>query len=220
MTTAMKTGVRTLILLGAGAALAGCMGPTYGTGQTATQQLFDDLDGIASFADPRPQRDNISYEERPELVRPESTNVLPTPQAPRVTEVQEGTQLQRDAALAARGGPVSPELAAARDAMRADSGPPPRNGFGATQYAGQRASDFASSPAELRGMSEEAQRFRAANATTSNERRYLSEPPTTYRQPAATAPVGETGIDERVKEARVKREENSLGSKLRGILPF
>jgi hypothetical protein len=51
-------------------------------------------------------------------------------------------------------------------------------------------------------------------------RKYLSEPPVAYRQPSASAPVGDPGIDERVKEARIKGDDEGIGSKIRNLLPF
>ena len=42
-------------------------------------------------------------------------------------------------------------------------------------------------------------------------RKYLSEPPLTYRQPAATAPVNDIGEDEFKKERRAKAAARKKG---------
>ena len=55
-----------------------------------------------------------------------------------------------------------------------------------------------------------------------DKRRYLSEPPTGYRQPVATAPADELGEDERKKEARrrARAKKKGDGFKLGNLWPF
>src|SRR5438067_411124 len=62
-------------------AMSGCVSsPTYGTGKTATAQLFDDVSGAASIT-PK-HRDPIEYKPRPDLVKPApgQKENLPPPQ--------------------------------------------------------------------------------------------------------------------------------------------
>ncbi len=68
----------------------------------------------------------------------------------------------------------------------------------------------------------EAYKARLAETKQGSEtsRKYLSEPPLTYRQPAETAPVGDIGEDEFKKERRAKaaaRKKNSWS--LRQLIP-
>ena len=68
--------------------LSGCMGPTYGTGTSQGQQLFNDLDNIVTLGSTNRQR--VDYSERKELVRPTAIGALPPPRAadPAVSEQQ------------------------------------------------------------------------------------------------------------------------------------
>ena len=49
MKTEYRAGVTMGALIAAGLTLSGCLGPTYGTDKTSTEQLMDDLGNIASF---------------------------------------------------------------------------------------------------------------------------------------------------------------------------
>ncbi|ENN92891.1 hypothetical protein [Bartonella bovis] len=54
-----------------------------------------------------------------------------------------------------------------------------------------------------------------------NYQRDLSEPPLVYRQPAKTAPVGQKGQDESVKERKRKRAARKAGSgEKKSLWPF
>ena len=54
----------------------------------------------------------------------------------------------------------------------------------------------------------------------SDRRRYLSDPPLTYRKPAETAPVGELGEPEKVKERRRLAEAKKAGTGKRKWWPW
>src|ERR1700744_5686386 len=58
------------LLAGCGA-MSGCMSsPTYGTGKTANEQLFDDISDIASVSAVAPKPKTVNYPNRPGLVVP------------------------------------------------------------------------------------------------------------------------------------------------------
>lgn len=59
-------------------ALAGCLGPTYGTDKTAGEQLMDDLGSSLSLG--RGEQTRINYAPRPDLVNPPQAGALPAPQ--------------------------------------------------------------------------------------------------------------------------------------------
>lgn len=60
--------------------LSGCMGPTYGTGKSSTEQLFEDLGSSLSLAKKK-EGPAIEYTPRPDIVKPVDTSALPAPQA-------------------------------------------------------------------------------------------------------------------------------------------
>ncbi len=197
----------TQLLLGASvvcaaALLSGCMSsPTYGTGKSANQQLVEDVTGILSIG-PRERGPEIAYNPRPGLVKPASLEVLPEPQQDMASS--ENPQW-----------PESPEERRAR--IRADATANQDNPFyrpevapsgtGSTQTASYDPERWASEPVTRNpnARSEVQRRLREQNQGSPTTRRYLSEPPVTYRQPAATAAAGDIGEDEAVKERRAQR---------------
>lgn len=167
----------TMLLVG-GSALAGCFGPTYGTGVSSSDQLLQDLGNTLSLGERSPPPP-INYTPRPGLVQPTNTSTLPPP--------------QEDIAEAAGAEwPESPEERRARVRAEID--------------AGNRDPLFVTSrqQAEAMGASEGPDRIRAS----ASRRVYLTDPPTEYRQPAQTAIYGDTGVSERVKERQRKRAQN------------
>lgn len=199
--TSMKRTMLAGGLLGLSAlAVSGCMGPTYGTGKPATEQLLEDVTGAVSLA---PRRSApIAYQPRPDLVQPPTTTVLPTPQAP-ATET-------------AGNWPESPEMRRAR--IRAEATENQDNIFYRSPL--QTTSTAAVSDAdEARDMSlltpdqqrAEYQRRAAQRAGSETQRRFLSEPPLEYRVPSATAPANELGEDEWRKERQIRRASGSGG---------
>lgn len=225
--TSLMTMTRRLRLLAigplfvSGLAASGCMsGPTYGTDKTSTQQLVDDISGIASLA-PKP-KPKIDYKPRPELVRPPSTASLPAPQDD----------------IVAAGNPAwpeSPEQKRARIRTYATENRD-KQGYEPLVVSDVPAVQVTSSTPEKAGQSargldsgvydgvkpEQTAAYRAAAAQTKQgsdtNRKYLSEPPLDYRTPEATATVGELGEDELKKERR-KRREASNGTRLSEWIP-
>ncbi|WP_306121020.1 hypothetical protein [Roseitalea sp. MMSF_3504] len=71
--------IAAIVIVGAaGVALAGCMGPTYGTDKTAGAQLMEDLSSAMSLGGRKDPP--INYAPRPDIVKPADTSVLPPPQ--------------------------------------------------------------------------------------------------------------------------------------------
>lgn len=60
-------------------ALAGCFGPTYGTGKTASNQLMEDIGNSLSLRN-RNEGPAINYTPRPGIITPTDTATLPPPQ--------------------------------------------------------------------------------------------------------------------------------------------
>jgi hypothetical protein len=186
-------------VLAAGFGLAGCMAsPTYGTDKTANQQLLEDVTGMLALSPKKGQR--IDYKPRPELVKPETTAVLPPP--------------QDDVATASN--PQWPEANEARLArIRAEADENRDSPFfrpNVVNDATERSAEITYDDPVLATMSsrerhEEIQRRRIlANSGGANSRQYLSEPPVDYRRPAETAPTDDLGESEWKKERRKIRE--------------
>lgn len=202
----LKGSIAALGLLSAGLALSGCMSsPTYGTGTTANQQLFDDL---SSFGRLTPKRGpQIAYKPRPDLVTTTGESKdLPAPQKDIVTAGNPNW-------------PESPEQKRAR--LRAEATAHQDDPSYNPQIATDGGGGSAPSPAALEaqdkfthnttsyvnsaGKRAEFKRRMAENSEGSpTVRKYLSEPPVSYRKPAATAPANQLGEDETKKERERK----------------
>jgi hypothetical protein len=201
-----------LIALGplvvSGLAIGGCVSsPTYGTDKTSTEQLVSDVTGILSMA-PKP-KPKIDYDPRPELVRPASTATLPPPQENIVTAdsaawpespEQKRARVRQYATDNRDKQGFEPLVVSDVPAVQATSGAPDKLGESARAYdSGVRESVTKQQTAAYK-------QAKADQQGTETDRKYLSEPPLVYRQPEATAPVGELGEDE-VKKERRKRKE-------------
>lgn len=188
----------TRICLGAAAAgslslLSACSGlsPTYGTGTPSDLQLYQDVSNAFSIA-PQ-QKKNIEYEPRPDIVMPASTEVLPPPQediASTTNPAWPETPEQRRARLRA-------DATANQDNPNYKSGILP-DAPGSTQQSHSRTRWSLQPQEEDRQRTREAFNRRLAENQQGSptQRRYLSEPPLVYREPAATAPRGDVGEDE------------------------
>ena len=213
-----RAGVTIGALIAAILTLSGCMGPTYGTDKTSTGQLIDDLGNIVSIGSPRKGAE-IEYKPRPAIVKPSETSDLPVPQQnvaennPAWVESPEETRARLLAEADANSGNTAyssplarPEIAkrptGPRRIGRAEDAPPPVTGTAAQQSQAYRAARQVQSGAY------------------SDRRRFLSDPPLTYRQPASTAPVGDLGEPEREKEKRWKEEAAKEGTGRRKWWPW
>ncbi|MFU0503492.1 hypothetical protein [Pseudaminobacter sp. NGMCC 1.201702] len=211
-------------LMASSLALSGCVGsPTYGTDKTATEQLVGDVTGILSIA-PK-GRERIDYKPRPELVKPQPGQAanLPAPQDNIVTArsdvwpespEQKRARIRADATANRDKPGWRPEVES--DVYAASSAP------SAPLGASQRRLESGIEPPAMRQQQREAFNKRLAETRQGSEttRKYLSEPPLVYRQPAATAPVGDVGEDELKKERRLKAEAKKGGKSWRDILPW
>ena len=175
--------------------LGGCVSsPTYGTHKTANKHLLDGLTSMVSIAPPK-KKSEVTYKPRPDLVDPPEGAALPPPQT----------------SLASKSNPQwpeSPEETRQRLIEEADNDTNPTDRGGPL-----------STPAE---SSEQFRKFREARANQKaayEGRRFLSDPPVEYRQPAESAPADDLGESEFKKEQRRKAaaRKNKGGFK---IWPF
>ncbi|WP_084407898.1 hypothetical protein [Fulvimarina manganoxydans] len=224
ISTTIRMGAAMAFLLGA-ASLSGCMGPTYGTGKSQGETLFDDLNNMVSLggsSDAQP----VSYSPRSELVTPENTKVLPAPQAARADSSGVESPEQRSARIQAEAyqgdGPIPADVATSRKANVPDGYLDRTRGDGSS-FMRRRERDIEEplSPTELRSRGELIrERITQRYQGSPQNRRFLSEPPTTYRKPAESAPIGDPGVDEEVKARRLRGNSSSLGSKISDLLPW
>lgn len=217
--------ITVLSALVASLALAGCTSsPTYGTDKTAGSQLLNDVSSIASFGPKR--KEQIAYNPRPELVRPATGSAaqLPAPQSNVVaannSNWPESPEMRRkrirDTATDNQNNPnfvpeVENDLPVAKSTGRPETGiygdrTPP------VVPAGKSRQDQG---AEFRA------RRLASTAGSPTTRRYLSEPPVEYRQPAATAATNELGEDEAKKERERKaKARKEKGFSFKNLIPW
>ena len=211
-----RAGVTIGALIAASLTLSGCLGPTYGTDKTATAQLMDDLGNIASIGAPTKGAD-IEYKPRPAIVKPSDTVDLPAPQQnvaennPAWVESPEQTRQRLRAEADANSGNMSYTSPLAKVVTsKRPSGP---------RLVGKAAEAPPSvNNAQQREAYLAAQKVQ--KGAYSDRRRFLSDPPLTYREPAATAPVGELGESERAKEKRCKQEATKAGTGKRKWWPW
>lgn len=187
-----------------GLALSGCVSdPTYGTGKTASSQLMDDMSSIASFG---PKRNTgIEYKPRPDLVKPVAgqSSTLPPPQES-VARAGDPSWPESPEQRRAR---LRSEINANRDnpdfiSPIAPEGPSTRASTRGLQTGNSRKSDYAarSVVADPQAIAAAKARQKEMSTGSATERKFLSEPPVNYRQPATTAVAGELGQDEVQKE--------------------
>lgn len=198
-------------------ALSACAGPTYGTGTPANQQLVEDLTGALSLAPKR--QAGVDYTPRPGIVKPPSTEVLPPPQEEVASAGNPAWPESPEERLAR----VRAEATANQDNPRYRSNVIRDVNTGDTQTA---SADITFSESGMvkpdiltpgkRSSQEQRREFQRRQQITKQgsptQRRYLSDPPTEYRQPAQTAAVDELGVDEVKKERARRRAANAEDS--------
>lgn len=199
------------IVAASAVALSGCVGmaPTYGTGKAADTQLMEDVSSMFSLAPKK--KEQIDYKPRPELVKPAKADALPAPQD-NITTASAGawpespearlTRIRAEATANRDNLDFQPEVELdvkpARQTIRATRGDDV-NMDGSTKSIESQRKDFN-------------QRLAMNRQGSPTERRYLSEPPLEYRQPAATATTDDVGEDEWKKERRRKAGHTKKGS--------
>jgi len=196
--------------------------PTYGTDKTAGVQLVEDMSNVLK---PMPERKApIAYNPRPELVRPQNARnaQLPPPQEdiasasnpdwPESPEERrrrvraEGDEANAQGAFRGAKGPIANEEVAQIESATStyDSG---KLGESQRYRPGTDIVGQEQRRAQLRA------KLKETNEGSPTTRRFLSEPPLVYRQPAADAVVGDIGEDEWKKERRLKAEARKKSGK-------
>lgn len=204
---------------------AGCMSsPTYGTDKTAGEQLLSDVSNITKLTPDRKER--IAYNPRPDLVKPDNarTAALPAPQQSvasadnpdwvespeeRRRRIREENDEARDPGALRKAEPMirNDEIDAPMATSSAYEKPP------MTSQRYRPGTDLVGARTEAARRAEIQRRIKENNQGSPTTRKYLSEPPLDYRQPAADAAVGDVGEDEWKKERRLKAEARKKAGK-------
>ena len=196
------------------AMLAGCsMTSTYGTGQAPEMALFTEMTG--GLLDKSEKKDPIEYQPRAPLVMPptggEATIASASTQLPPPMETASAAAPDWPMDPSERIGPGSGSVTAynmhseyKRLQPLADAFPEQERRT-APQGEDYGKQDYYDTIVNARSQREE---FRQALAESKGfgrtERRYLTDPPLTYREPVPTAPTGEAALDEGVQKKKKK----------------
>jgi len=208
-----------LALSGAGLLLAGCGGPTYGTGKTSGQQLADDFSNITRWKSLSSNK-NVDTKPRPELIQPTKADLstpLPAPQEavarPDNPDWPESPEQRRERlrkeATENRNNPkyVSPIIQ--------DDAPQTQRYLPTGIDRAREREDNMPSPAVTK---KQAARYKElqqeeAPAEAAKTRKYLSDPPLEYLKPSPNAPTGDLGESEEEKERKTKGGKTSIFGK-------
>lgn len=214
--------VLSALLVGAAVAVSGCS-PTYGTGVSANEQLVKDMTGILSVGGER--QPEIAYTPRAELVKPSSLAVLPEPQQDMAStdnpEWPESPE-QRRARLRAEA-TANQDNPAYRSPITGTPGSvveyrrPP--GVSPTFDDPDKSMNSPMASLQQGRAAEVKQRIRDSKQGDPTTRKFLSEPPTDYRRPEASAPADELGVDEWKKEQQARRSAAG-GRSWRDLVPW
>jgi hypothetical protein len=196
-------------------ALSGCVGgTTYGTGVSQEEQTLKDMYTMFNL---KPERKNIDYSPRPDLIVPENKQALTEPIDTAATASNVAwpeTPEERIARIQAAAGEVDPRTGevSVEERLRKKEGIGIEQGYITRKFTpGQTDRD--GNP--LLGRPDDTVRTdvqRAKEATTISKgttRRYLTEPPLAYRQPVDSAPSGVDSYSDE-ERARMDEEERKL----------
>ncbi len=170
-----------------------CMGPTYGTDKSATEQLVDDI-GNATSLSPSKQT-ALAYQPRGPLVKPADDKTL----------------IEPEKNLASKDNPQwleSPEEM--RNRLKAEADENKDNANYRSPLVVSVTEGKVKSPEQQRAAFREARKIQ--DGRYSDRRRYISDPPLEYRKVADPAELNDLGEAEASKEKRRKKEAEIAGS--------
>ena len=194
----LRTGIVVAGVAAASMMLSGCIsGPTYGTGKGSNAQLVDDLANIVAIGS-QPKESEQAYAPRPDIVAPPKGSQLPQPQ----TSVSSSNNPQWL---------ESPEETRAR--LRQEASEKRNSGY---------RSPLASSEDNI--SPEQWDQFKKAKSeskTLLSSQKQLADPPLNYRVPVESAPQGELGEPEYIKERRREQAaKKKQGWQIGNLWPF
>lgn len=182
------------VLLGVAFSASSCMGPTYGTDKTATEQLVDDLGDSMSIA-PKKKSTALAYQPRGTLVKPADPTKLIEPQQNLASKENNPAWLE------------SPEETRERLKLEADENAD--NGNYRSPLAVSVTEGKVKSPEQQRLEFREARKIQEGRE---NKRRFMSDPPLEYRKVDDPAKLADLGESEAAKEKRRQKEAAIAGT--------
>lgn len=203
----MKTLACTALLV-SGTFLSGCIGgTTYGTGVTQEKQTLDDITQMLTF---KKKRKVIDYSARPDLVVPENKQLVEPvdvatttsnpdwPESPeqRLARVRaEAEEAQSTNAKRVQFDQSKKAVGSSFKKMDAANEAPEGQGVPNVSCDPDGVIMRACTSTEISKAVQESRRI-VSSSGVGTPRRYLTEPPTEYRTPVATAPIGDQGYTE------------------------
>lgn len=195
-------------LLIAGVFLSGCVGgTTYGTGVTQEKQTLTDITQMLTF---QKKRTVIDYSARPDLVVPENKQLVEPvdvatttsnpdwPESPeqRIVRIRaEAEEAQSTNAKRVQFDQSKKTVGGTFRKMDAANEAPEGQGVPNVSCDPDGLIMRACTSAEISKAVRESRKI-ASSTTVGTQRRYLTEPPTVYRTPVASAPIGDQGYTE------------------------
>jgi hypothetical protein len=189
-----RTGACLTVVMAAGSMTAGCTSPTYGTGTTAMSQLADDIGQSVSLAPKEPKNKGVKYQPRPTLVMP--------------SQAETAALVEPQQTVASKDNPQwveSPEETRARLVKEAD------DNSDSSTYVSPLAKNGIEGG--RRTTAEQTKAYREARALQKGaylgERRFISDPPTEYRQVDDPAKLEDLGEPE-LKKAKQRKKDAAI----------
>jgi hypothetical protein len=189
-------------LLGGSFLLTGCMGPTYGTGKPAGEQLVEDIGNAVMVQPDNEEAKRIRYQPRGGLVVPKDETALVSPQQS-VSGKDNPEWIESPEDMRAR---LREEATVNRDDPNYRS-----------PLANQGTTNRKLSASEQTEAYREARRLQMGAYT--DKRRYLSDPPLDYRRLPEEAQA-DLGEPEKTKERRRKKEAKAAKQSGSAWWPF
>ncbi|MBK1622784.1 hypothetical protein [Afifella marina] len=183
--------------------LGGCPGRTYGTGEAPEMAIFSEVAAVGNLGGK--EKKPIDYRPRSPLVMPPSAELRPPEPEAGVRTANWPTGPQPNASAVALN-PADPDNNIARDDMSPEyvSSLKPLSGMARKRQPGEREDD-----AEIgvkydlvrnrQAAKDVKEKMAEAKGIGITERRYLTDPPEAYREPAETAPVDPEATGEKKK---------------------
>lgn len=200
--------------------LAGCTssGTTYGTESTHEEATLKSMYNLFSMK-PKEQP-NIDYSARPDLVMPANQQALPNPEDETANGDENWPVSPEQRIASIRGGAVEPDERSGNlpvEYLLSEKEGIGQNNSYLDQLARERTQDGEAQrttgtyQVDDKLTKKARERRQQLSYSTGVQRKYLTEPPSEYRKPAATAEAGVTGITPEElakvqKEARDRRK--------------
>jgi hypothetical protein len=201
-------------LAGAAVSLAGCgSSMTYGTGTSPGVQTIEDLAGIVALSSK--EKEPVDYKPRPAVVAPPSTAALPAPGSaqgtsqaanwPRDPDAAKRAMDEKQRVASAETGPgIALERLSDDPKFRVANSQPKENWYAGRFEQGYHGPVSDADAKKASKLFADARKSKTGSVDESGNptRKYLTEPPSTYREPDPTAPTEISATDKPKKKTK------------------